>query len=216
MNTSRLTPIRFVGKNKHKQDVWLYACSCGKEITAVAASVKCGHTSSCGCLRLERAASACTRHGLSKHKLYKVHTSLKGRCFNKNNQSFRYYGGRGITVCKEWKDSFNVFFEWAMSNGWEEGLDLDRKDNDGDYCPENCRFVTRRINLQNKRQLSIGKVEFIGVGQSKSGKKFRAKYSYKGKSVHVGYFNTALEASIARDKEVARLNESYMVSGYEY
>ena len=88
-------------------------------------------------------------HGKSQHPLYVVRYEMIARCHNPNNKSYRYYGGRGITVCEEWRGDPRAFIDWALSCGWELGLHVDRIDNDGGYSPENCRFITRTQNMRN-------------------------------------------------------------------
>ena len=90
-----------------------------------------------------------TRHGLTGTKLYGVWQNMMTRCYNPNNDKYDYYGGRGIKVVEEWHDAEN-FFTWAQMNGYEEGLQLDREDNDGNYGPYNCRFVTSSTNARNR------------------------------------------------------------------
>lgn len=89
-------------------------------------------------------------HGLHLTKLYKVMSGMKQRCFNKNHTHYDKYGGRGIKVCQEWLDDFKAFYDWAINNGWQSGLQIDRIDNDGDYEPSNCRFVTHMVNCRNR------------------------------------------------------------------
>lgn len=95
------------------------------------------------------------RHGLQSHPLYAIHSQMKGRCTNELHPRYHDYGGRGISVCKEWAGSFIVFYNWAISNGWAEGLQLDRIDNNGSYTPINCRFVSKEVNARNKEIISI-------------------------------------------------------------
>ena len=99
---------------------------------------------SCGC------ASNDYGHKLSGTRIYRVWASMKDRCSNKNTSAFKNYGGRGITLCEEWK-SFTLFNNWALSHGYKENLQIDRINNDGNYCPENCRFVTHAQNCRNTR-----------------------------------------------------------------
>lgn len=89
-------------------------------------------------------------HGLSLHPLYAVWNSMRNRCNNPKNPGYSRYGGRGITVCAEWDASLTAFMEWAYANGYQEGLTIDRTDNDGNYCPQNCRWVTYLVNLRNR------------------------------------------------------------------
>jgi hypothetical protein len=90
-----------------------------------------------------------TKHGAKHTKLYRVWCSMKERCNNPHNKSFARYGGRGITVCEEWRNSFEVFYEWAIDNGYKEGLTIDRKDVNGNYEPKNCRWTTTAEQNRN-------------------------------------------------------------------
>lgn len=111
---------------------------------------------SCGCHKHqaigERARSLFHKHGGTGTKIYYIHAQMKNRCFNPKARSYPPYGGRGITVCQEWKDSFVAFREWALSNGYEEGLSIDRIENDGNYEPGNCRWIPMIEQAKNTRQ----------------------------------------------------------------
>ena len=133
-------------------------CECGKIKSVNKRSVLRGRTASCGCLRTK----TITKHGLSGEKLYTIWNSMRVRCHNESSYTYKHYGGRGISVCDEWKDNVRAFFEWAMNSGYEEGLTIDRIDNDGDYSPSNCRFVTLKINANNKRSTI-----FLNIGNQK-------------------------------------------------
>ncbi len=207
----RLTAIRFIKSNKHGQRVWSFECSCGNYTEVAAYAVISGHTSSCGCYGAQQRKKSVKTHGKRQHPLYNVWSAMLCRCRNKLDAGYKYYGGRGITVCEEWEKSFAIFFEWAITSGWKKGLEIDRFDNDGNYTPKNCSFVTRRLQMQNKRQLRKGRAGFLGVGISKSGCRFRARYGYKNKCVHVGYYDTAIEAAVARHKSVISIGENYML-----
>lgn len=93
---------------------------------------------------------------LHRHPLYAVWANMKKRCGNPNVPQFKDYGGRGIVVCEEWRGSSRAFISWALANGWRSGLQLDRRDNDGPYAPGNCRFVTRKVNVRNRRDTIRG------------------------------------------------------------
>lgn len=128
---------------------FLCECECGKIGTYKLIQLTTGQTKSCGCLRKKTFVERNTFHDKSRSKLYKVWTAIKQRCDNKNCNVYHRYGGRGITICKEWYD-FNKFDKWANENGYMEGLTIDRADNDGNYTPENCRWVKMKVQCRNK------------------------------------------------------------------
>lgn len=147
----RLSVLKFhdirTRKGNKRESRWLCECDCGNEVILVGSSIKSGKTSSCGCLQKENPIS----HGLSYDPLYFVWKAMIRRCENKTDANYHHYGGRGIKVCDEWKD-LETFVGWCNNNGFEEGLEIDRIDNSGNYSPENIRFVTRRKNMLNTRR----------------------------------------------------------------
>lgn len=158
----RLTVIARAGSRKEKgysRKLWECVCECGKHKIVNTRSLTNGHTQSCGCLadesRKKPKIDIVTRE---EHiRLRKVWNSIKQRCYNPNSQEYRNYGGRGIKMCDEWRNSSKAFIEWALNNGYSIGLDVDRIDNNGNYEPSNCQFLTRSENvLKEKRKLTIG------------------------------------------------------------
>jgi len=95
------------------------------------------------------------------HPLYNTWRSMKTRCFNPNNKAYKYYGGRGITVCQEWLD-YNTFEVWALANGWEKGITIDRIDNDGDYESNNCQFIPNAINACKESRKPVNQFDISG------------------------------------------------------
>lgn len=132
---------------------WVCRCSCGTQVEVRANSLTGGLTRSCGCISRENMrelGKARTTHGQFGTRLYNVWQNMIARCYNPNNDAYDNYGGRGIRVCKAWKE-FTGFADWAVRSGYREGLFIDRRENDLHYTPSNCRWTTRTVNNNNKR-----------------------------------------------------------------
>lgn len=145
----RLTAIKKVGRNT-KGSIWLCQCDCGNE-TRVNAYNLGRVTNSCGCICRERAREAHTTHGKTYTRLFNIWTGMRQRCRDSALPEYPRYGGRGIEVCDEWKNSFEAFEKWANENGYDNSLTLDRIDADGNYEPNNCRWITMFEQQSNKR-----------------------------------------------------------------
>jgi hypothetical protein len=100
------------------------------------------------------------KHGMRHTRIYNIWRSMRQRCSNPNCINYHNYGGKGITVCDEWNDSFELFYEWAKKSGYKDGLTLDRKDADGNYEPSNCRWATQKEQQNNRTNNRL--IEFQG------------------------------------------------------
>lgn len=147
----RLTAIEPAGRSKNKCIMWRCVCDCGNEVVVKSNSLNSGNTKSCGCLHKEGLKKSRTTHGMTHTRQYKIWCAMKARCYDKNNISFKYYGGVGIKVCNEWRNDFLAFYEWAMKNGYADDLTIDRINTSGDYSPDNCRWITISEQQSNRR-----------------------------------------------------------------
>lgn len=149
----KLVVVGQAGRAKDGQVLWNCQCDCGQQRVVLGASLRRGSSESCGCIQRERARERLVKHGKSNTPLYHVWRSMMMRCGlmgKADKQDADNYKNRGITVCEEWQ-MFENFYRWALSHGYKHGLQIDRKDNNKSYCPENCHFVTPKQNTRNRR-----------------------------------------------------------------
>lgn len=198
----RLIIIREVDKSKCGKRRFLTKCDCGSEKTVQLTHLRSGNTKSCGCLQKEFTTS----HGKTKHRLYKRWIAIKQRCLNTNNDSYKNYGGRGITICEEWKHSFQTFLD-DMEDSYIEGYHIDRIDNDKGYSKDNCRWVTRQQNQANRRGAKNSSSKYKGV--SKKRNKWQAQIMINGKPKNLGTFLTEEDAAKAYDQAALELHGDY-------
>lgn len=133
-------------------------CDCGKETVVDVCQLVQGHTKSCGCLHNEIMQTGNVKHGGRYDRLYKVYTNMKNRCYNRNSNDYQYYGARSIKICDEWFDNYSAFRDWAYNNGYNNNAahgtcTIDRIDVNGNYEPQNCRWVSMSVQSKNRRNV---------------------------------------------------------------
>lgn len=207
----KLTIIEEVESVKRKRSrgferYFLCKCDCDGNLDIYRlSSLRTGNTNSCGCYKLERIKET-AKHGKSKTPLYTIWKAIKRRCYSKIGRSYKDYGSCGIYVCDEWLDDPELFMDWAMSNGYSKGLQIDRIDNDGPYSPENCHFVTSQENNCNQRLMREDNTSgYRGVCWVKKESSFSAQVDYKKeRRLWKSGFRSAKEAAIYRDKFIIK------------
>lgn len=155
----RLTVLGRVWRLNTDDKFWLCRCDCGNLKIIRNNNLISGRTKSCGCLNKEVASKRNSTHGMANSKIYETWCNIKKRCENSNNDNYHHYGGRGIVVCDDWQ-RFELFYEWAIKNGYQDDLEIDRIDVNGNYEPSNCRWITHKANCNNRRSNHL--IEYDG------------------------------------------------------
>lgn len=181
----------------------LCRCNCGREKIKQTTHIVRRISKQCrSCSNEDRKT-----HGLYRHPIYSVWDNMKARCNNPNNGGYSLYGGRGISVCDRWNDFKNFYDD--MIKGYKKGLQLDRKNTDGNYEPSNCRWVTRSQNNMNTRSRENSSSKYKGVCWAKSKSKWNSAIFTNGKRKHLGYFDDEIEAAKTYNKAARKLFGEY-------
>ncbi|POP31673.1 hypothetical protein C3B58_15365 [Lactonifactor longoviformis] len=147
MRFGHLIAVERIHRNGSRS-YWKCICDCGNEKIILLQNLRNGDATSCGCQRIK----SITRHGGSHTKLYVVWQGMVRRCYDSKSKNYVNYGARGIHVCDEWRGDFGIFQKWAVQNGYRDGLSIDRINNDGNYSPNNCRWTTDKVQMNNTRK----------------------------------------------------------------
>ena len=188
----RLVAIRQVKNEKDGHHAfWECQCDCGNKIVVRKDSLESGHAKSCGCLLKERGLQ---RHGYSYTNIYGILQGMKDRCYNKNSHAYHLYGGRGIKVCYEQLKSAEAFIKWSYENGYVDGKprneqSIDRIDVNGNYCPDNCRWVSQSVQTQNRRPRKSTVLLSYG-GQSLTAKEWSDKLNVSVSVIRNNFLHT--------------------------
>ncbi len=193
----KLTVERFAGVDNNRNALWECKCDCGKIINVISPSLKSGNTRSCGCIL--------RKHDSSYTRLYNIYRHMIWRCENPNADQYPYYGGKGVEICKEWREDFKAFKKWAYENGYNDNLSIDRIDPDKDYSPDNCQWISSSENIAKRHKQNKKDGLPTGIYKRFYGEsiKYLAYSHVGGKTAYIGSFDTAKEAAKARNRQVA-------------
>lgn len=184
---------------------WKCKCDCGNITIVRHGDLRNGSTVSCGCYNYEKESAAKT-HGYSRTKLGNVFEGMKQRCNNPKNKNYEKYGGRGIKICTEWLNDPKKFFDWAIKNGYKEGLSIDRIDVNGNYEPDNCRWADNETQCLNQRLRKDNKTGHKGIYYSEG--VYRVQIRRNKKRYYFGSYKTLPEAVKVLEEAKAMVKEA--------
>ena len=157
----RLTVAELVSKHGN-YSIYKCICDCSSILNVRSGNLRTGNTQSCGCYHKSQTSKAKKVHGFAKkHPIYSIWEGMKKRCYIQTCKAYKNYGGRGITVCNEWHNDFQPFYDWSIKNGWQKGLTIDRINNNGNYEPSNCRWITMKEQARNTRVNKLNPVKVM-------------------------------------------------------
>ena len=202
-NFDRLKVIKFNGTNRNGRATWLCKCSCGNMVVTTTNKLLSGRKRSCGCLIREVNSKRMSVHGFTSsystadmQRLFQIYRKMIDRCYKCNDPSYANYGGRGIYICDDWINSdpfitnkikFMNFYNWSINNGYSNKLTIDRIDNDGPYAPWNCRWVTLKVQANNRRSNHHINDDGIIYTFTEFERKYNLYEKYVTRHIHRGY-----------------------------
>lgn len=192
----RLIVIERAENDNNGKATWLCQCDCGNRVIVSAKNLSRG-TESCGCLIRGKPLIMRRTHA---NKLYNQWSGMIYRCTHQAASHYERYGERGVSVCQEWLDSFENFADWSIKNGYADNLEIDRIDNNGNYSPNNCRWVSHMENSRNRNTRCTSKSGVAGVMFRKDIHKWRVSIGVNYKSINIGNYDTFEDAVAARKK----------------
>lgn len=194
--------------SKYKFRYGIYECPyCKKHWRVNTASIKNGSSTKCTQCNINKITKDSKANYDTNGRLYKIFTGMKTRCYNKNRDDYKHYGKKGIKICDEWKNDFKSFYDWAIENGYQDDLTIDRKDVNGDYNPNNCRWVDKKTQSRNTRKLrSTNTSGYRGVSWHKKQQKFTSRITVNSITINLGSYCSDIEAAKAYNKYVIENN----------
>lgn len=212
------TILENAGKSKDGHKIVKCRCECGTESIQALSSLINGKTMQCRNCALKYLNEISSTHGLTGHPLQNVWNSMKQRCSNEKQPHYKYYGAKSIKVCDEWLNSFESFYNWAINNGYKKGLSIDRIDVNGDYCPENCRWTTNKIQSINRNKQLNNTSGYIGIhikNMKNNRQMWEADIYSDYKTIYLGTYKTQKEALEIRNKYIIDNNLEYHIQEYK-
>lgn len=209
----RLTVISLHSNINYRKKFYC-RCTCGNEVIVSMSHLRTGHTTSCGCLQKDEPNRR--KHGDAGTPLYKNYYQMLARCHNPQATTYHKYGAKGRSVCQEWRNSYEAFKKWALEHGYVPGLTLDRKENEGDYTPDNCRWVTPTTQAVNRGTPASNTSGYKGVTRKRNSDRWVARITVEGRRVQVGTFDTPAEAYAARVEYINTHNLTDYMDALKY